>query len=229
MAGLYQRNVAPASANTPGMTAPASQGAAGGIPRGGAVTMPRTQGQALDVRRLGGLLGMLRNSAAGATGAAGGDAGSQAVSASPLAQAQQAWSGGQIGQNGALNPYAAQGNPGAGSFGPGLPVTAGMPQRAAMGAASGSPASGNPAGMDAANLQPGGAGLSGNPAGGFSGALAGMGAMAGSAAGNATGRALSGALAGSPLPGALAGASGAAQSLTAMPEWMRALTGGFNG
>ena len=228
MAGLYQRNVAPASANTPGMTARMSRGAAGGIPHGTLMDLPQMQRKALDVRRLGGLLGMLSNSAAV------GDAGSQAVSASPLAQAQQAWSGGQIGQNGALNPYAAQGNPGAGSFGPGLPVTAGMLQNTAMGAASGSPASGNPAGMDAVNLQPGGAGLSGNPAGGnpaggFSGALAGMGAMAGSAAGNATGRALSGALAGSPLPGALAGASGAAQSLTAMPEWMRALTGGFNG
>ena len=193
MAGLYQRNVAPASANTPGMTVTASQGAAGGIPRGAAVSIP--QGQTLDVRQLGGLLGMLRNGAAGTAGAAGVNAGGPAVSASPRAQAQSAWNSVRIGQTGALNPYAAQGGSGGGSFGPGLPLAAGT----------------GATGLGAAGLQPGGSATSGNTAGGN------------------TASGFSGAPAGNTLPGALAGVSGTAQSLTAMPGWLSALTGGFNG
>ena len=215
MAGLYQRNVSPASANTPGMTAAASQGAAGGIPRGATTPMPRTQGQTLDVRQLGGLLGMLRNSAAGTAGAAGGNAGGQAaVSASPLAQAQGAWNNGQIGQNGALNPYAAQGRPSAGSFGPGLPLTQGTaPGSAGMGLASGAPATGTLMGGNAAFGNTAGSNAAGsNAASSLPGALAGLGSMADQA-----------------LPGALSGASGTAQTLTAMPDWLRNTVGGFNG
>ena len=67
MAGLYQRTLAPNTAS-PAMQVAASQGAAGGIPRGASAAMPQ-QGQSLDASQLGGLLGMIRNSAApGATG-----------------------------------------------------------------------------------------------------------------------------------------------------------------
>ena len=67
MAGLYQRTLAPNTAS-PAMQVAASQGAAGGIPRGASAAMPQ-QGQGIDAAQLGGLLGMIRNSAApGATG-----------------------------------------------------------------------------------------------------------------------------------------------------------------
>ena len=67
MAGLYQRNVMPDTAS-PAMQVATSQGAAGGIPRGASAAMPQ-QRQGIDAAQLGGLLGMIRNSAApGATG-----------------------------------------------------------------------------------------------------------------------------------------------------------------
>ena len=67
MAGLYQRTLIPNTAS-PAMQVAASQGAAGGIPRGASASMPQ-QGQGIDASQLGGLLGMIRNSAApGATG-----------------------------------------------------------------------------------------------------------------------------------------------------------------
>ena len=67
MAGLYQRTLTPNTAS-PAMQVGASQGAAGGIPRGASAAMPQ-QGQGIDAAQLGGLLGMIRNSAApGATG-----------------------------------------------------------------------------------------------------------------------------------------------------------------
>lgn len=67
MAGLYQRTLTPNTAS-PAMQVAASQGAAGGIPRGASVSMPQ-QDQGIDASQLGGLLGMIRNSAApGATG-----------------------------------------------------------------------------------------------------------------------------------------------------------------
>ena len=67
MAGLYQRTLTPNTAS-PAMQVAASQGAAGGIPRGASAAMPQ-QGQGIDATQLGGLLGMIRNSAApGATG-----------------------------------------------------------------------------------------------------------------------------------------------------------------
>lgn len=67
MAGLYQRTLTPNTA-TPAMQVAASQGAAGGIPRGASAAMPQ-QSQGIDASQLGGLLGMIRNSAApGATG-----------------------------------------------------------------------------------------------------------------------------------------------------------------
>ena len=67
MAGLYQRTLTPNTAS-PAMQVAASQGAAGGIPRGASASMPQ-QGQGIDAAQLGGLLGMIRNSAApGATG-----------------------------------------------------------------------------------------------------------------------------------------------------------------
>ena len=67
MAGLYQRTLTPNTAS-PAMQVAASQGAAGGIPRGASVSMPQ-QEQGIDAAQLGGLLGMIRNSAApGATG-----------------------------------------------------------------------------------------------------------------------------------------------------------------
>ena len=67
MAGLYQRTLTPNTAS-PSMQVAASQGAAGGIPRGASAAMPQ-QGQGIDAAQLGGLLGMIRNSAApGATG-----------------------------------------------------------------------------------------------------------------------------------------------------------------
>ena len=67
MAGLYQRTLTPNTAS-PAMQVAASQGAAGGIPRGASAAMPQ-QGQGIDAAQLGGLLGMIRNSAApGATG-----------------------------------------------------------------------------------------------------------------------------------------------------------------
>ena len=62
MAGLYQRNLTPNTAS-PAMQVAASQGAAGGIPRGASADMPQ-QGQGIDAAQLGGLLGMIRNSAA---------------------------------------------------------------------------------------------------------------------------------------------------------------------
>lgn len=67
MAGLYQRTLTPNTAS-PAMQVAASQGAAGGIPRGASAAMPQ-QEQGIDAAQLGGLLGMIRNSAApGATG-----------------------------------------------------------------------------------------------------------------------------------------------------------------
>lgn len=67
MAGLYQRTLTPNTAS-PAMQVAASQGAAGGIPRGASAAMSQ-QGQGIDAAQLGGLLGMIRNSAApGATG-----------------------------------------------------------------------------------------------------------------------------------------------------------------
>ena len=67
MAGLYQRTLTPNTAS-PAMQVAASQGAAGGVPRGASAAMPQ-QEQGIDAAQLGGLLGMIRNSAApGATG-----------------------------------------------------------------------------------------------------------------------------------------------------------------
>ena len=67
MAGLYQRTLTTNTAS-PAMQVAASQGAAGGVPRGASASMPQ-QGQGIDAAQLGGLLGMIRNSAApGATG-----------------------------------------------------------------------------------------------------------------------------------------------------------------
>ena len=67
MAGLYKRSIAP-NMSSPAMQVGASQGAAGGIPRGASAAMPQ-QGQGIDAAQLGGLLGMIRNGAApGATG-----------------------------------------------------------------------------------------------------------------------------------------------------------------
>ena len=62
MAGLYQRSITPNTAS-PAMQVAASQGAAGGIPRGASAAMPQ-QGQGIDAAQLGGLLGMIRNRAA---------------------------------------------------------------------------------------------------------------------------------------------------------------------
>lgn len=67
MAGLYKRSIAP-NTSSPTMQVAASHGAAGGIPRGASAAMPQ-DGQGIDAAQLGGLLGMIRNSAApGATG-----------------------------------------------------------------------------------------------------------------------------------------------------------------
>lgn len=67
MAGLYQRTLTPNTAS-PAMQVAASQGAGGAVPRGSSVSMPQ-QEQGVDAAQLGGLLGMIRNSAApGATG-----------------------------------------------------------------------------------------------------------------------------------------------------------------
>ena len=114
MAGLYQRRISP-NTSSPAMQAAQSQGAGGAIPRGASVSMPQ-QEQGIDAAQLGGLLGMVRN---------GGDVSSgmqPSLSAGPMATAQSAWSNGQIGQNGALNPYTAQNSSGAGHFGPGMPM-----------------------------------------------------------------------------------------------------------
>ena len=66
MAGLYQRTITPNTAS-PAMQVAASQGAAGGIPRGGSVSMPQ-QDQGIDAAQLGGLLGMIKNGMAGEGG-----------------------------------------------------------------------------------------------------------------------------------------------------------------
>ena len=62
MAGLYKRSIAP-NTSSPAMQVGASQGAAGGIPRGASAAIPQ-QEQGIDAAQLGGLLGMIRNSAA---------------------------------------------------------------------------------------------------------------------------------------------------------------------
>lgn len=67
MASLYQRAVSPNTAS-PAMLVAASQGAAGGIPRGGSVSMPQ-QDQGINAAQLGGLLGMIKNDSAGGSGA----------------------------------------------------------------------------------------------------------------------------------------------------------------
>lgn len=67
MASLYQRAVSPNTAS-PAMLVAASQGAAGGIPRGGSVSMPQ-QDQGINAAQLGGLLGMIKNGSAGGSGA----------------------------------------------------------------------------------------------------------------------------------------------------------------
>lgn len=66
MASLYQRAVSPNTAS-PAMLVAASQGAAGGIPRGGSVSMPQ-QDQGINAAQLGGLLGMIKNDSAGGAG-----------------------------------------------------------------------------------------------------------------------------------------------------------------
>lgn len=67
MAGLYRRTISP-NTTSPAMQVAASQGAGGAVPRGASVSMPQ-QEQCVDAAQLGGLLGMIRNSAApGATG-----------------------------------------------------------------------------------------------------------------------------------------------------------------
>lgn len=67
MAGLYKRTISP-NTTSPAMQVAASQGAGGAVPRGASVSMPQ-QEQGVDAAQLGGLLGMIRNSAApGATG-----------------------------------------------------------------------------------------------------------------------------------------------------------------
>ena len=57
MAGLYVRQVAP-NTSSPAMRVAVSQGAAGGIPRGGGASFSRGD-PALDAEKLGGLLGLL--------------------------------------------------------------------------------------------------------------------------------------------------------------------------
>lgn len=58
MAGLYQRTLTPNTAS-PAMQVAASQGAAGGIPRGASPQPPQQDQSWVDVSQLGGLLGML--------------------------------------------------------------------------------------------------------------------------------------------------------------------------
>lgn len=65
MAGLYKRSIAP-NTSSPAMQVGASQGAAGGIPRGASAAMPQ-QGQGIDAAQLGGLLGMIKNGRNGST------------------------------------------------------------------------------------------------------------------------------------------------------------------
>ena len=67
MAGLYQRGVAP-NFSTPAMQVAASQGAAGGIPRGGAAAVPQQQDNGINASQLGGLLGMMNQQQAGQGG-----------------------------------------------------------------------------------------------------------------------------------------------------------------
>lgn len=57
MAGLYVRQVAP-NTSSPAMRVAVSQGAAGGIPRGGGASFSRGD-PGLDAEKLGGLLGLL--------------------------------------------------------------------------------------------------------------------------------------------------------------------------
>ena len=61
MAGLYVRNVAP-NTSSPAMSVAVSQGAAGGIPRGGGASFSRGD-PGLDAEKLGGLLGLLSGEA----------------------------------------------------------------------------------------------------------------------------------------------------------------------
>lgn len=61
MAGLYVRQVAP-NTSSPAMRVAASQGAAGGIPRGGGASFSRGD-TGLDAEKLGGLLGLLGSEA----------------------------------------------------------------------------------------------------------------------------------------------------------------------
>lgn len=67
MAGLYQRRISP-NTTSPAMTVDKSQGAGGAVPRGASVSMPQ-QDQGFDAAQLGGLLGMIKNGAAGGSGA----------------------------------------------------------------------------------------------------------------------------------------------------------------
>ncbi|WP_273522659.1 hypothetical protein [Mailhella massiliensis] len=66
MAGLYVRQVSP-NTSAPAMRVAVSQGAAGGIPRGGSVSFPR-EDAGLDAAKLGGLLGLFGSGAGGSEG-----------------------------------------------------------------------------------------------------------------------------------------------------------------
>ena len=114
MAGLYKRSIAP-NMSSPAMQVAASQGAAGGIPRGASAAMPQ-QGQGIDAAQLGGLLGMIRNSAApGATGDGVFNAGVM-----PGIGQSMALGGGSAAPSAATT--AAQSAPSAGVLGAGIPA-----------------------------------------------------------------------------------------------------------
>ena len=117
MAGLYQRTLIP-NTTSPAMQVAASQGAAGGIPRGASASMPQ-QGQGIDASQLGGLLGMIRNSAApSATGDGVFNAGVM-----PGVGQSMALGGGSAAPSAATT--TAQSAPSAGVLGAGIP-TGGM-------------------------------------------------------------------------------------------------------
>lgn len=114
MAGLYQRTLTPNTAS-PAMQVSASQGAAGGIPRGASAAMPQ-QGQGIDAAQLGGLLGMIRNSAA--PSAAGEGVFNPGVM--PGVGQSMALGGGSAAPSAATT--AAQSAPSAGVLGAGIPT-----------------------------------------------------------------------------------------------------------
>ena len=113
MAGLYQRGVNPNFSN-PAMQVAASQGAGGAVPRGASPQIQQDQG--IDAAQLGGLLGMIRNSAdPSATGEGVFNPGVM-----PVVGQSMALGGGSAAPSAANT--AAQSAPSAGVLGAGIPT-----------------------------------------------------------------------------------------------------------